>query len=650
MEQIKAGVYVKYKFSELVDIKHLNSLIQSFSLITGIGYTIKEIGDENFINIALNRLCQDFHMNNKLTKQRCYEDEKIVVEQIKKGNEYVIHKCKNGLSQIVVPIIIKDEYVANIFASQVFFEEPNLEEFRKQALEFGFDEKEYIRSVKKVPILTKDQIGPVIDFILRIGKLISEMASRHLNELESNKKLSESYIELSAVYEQLRGAEQQLRNQYDELEKMAYYDSLTDLPNWNFIQRELSKYYNNEDSSKLAIIYMDLDNFRNINNGFGHQCGDKLLRKIGKTLQFHLKENCIVSRASGDEFLILQKDVNNKNEVVEVVGKISNLINSTWELDEKEFFISGSIGISVFPDDGKDFDEILRSADIALNKSKHIGKNSYMFFENFLYDEISRRTEMEKELRNSIKNNELMLYYQPQVDIKSGKIVSLEALLRWNSKKFGWVSPYEFIKVAEDTGLIIPIGQWVLKTACEQNKKWKNEGYTYEFVSVNVSVMQIQNRNFLDSVKEILEETETEPESLELEITESVMMETIEANLRILNELRNMGLRIALDDFGTGYSSLNYLKSLPINTLKLDKSFIDGLCKDSYEELITYEIIKLAHGMELDVTAEGVEFKDQLQSLIAKECNRIQGYYFSRPFPPVEIELALKKGFFDIEL
>ncbi|WP_411681692.1 EAL domain-containing protein [Clostridium thailandense] len=648
MERMKAGVFVEYKFSELVDIKHLNSLIESLGTITGIGYTIKEIKDESFVNIDHGSLCRDFYMKNESTRQRCYNDEKIVVEKMTEEKEYIIHKCKNGLEQIVVPIRIDGCYLANIFASQMFLEEPNLDFFRSQGSQFGFDEKKYIKAVKEIPVIKREHLKPIIDFLLKVAKLVSEIASRHLNELEVNKKLSESYIELSAVYQQLRGAEHQLRTQYDELEKMAYYDPLTGLPNWNFIQRELNKY--DDSSLKLAIIYMDLDNFRGINNGFGHQCGDKLLRKIGETFQDYLKENCIVSRSSGDEFLILQRNVESKEDVLESINKIYNLINSRWELDEKEFFISGSIGIAIFPDDGDNFEEILRSADIALNKSKHIGKNSHIFFEKSLYDQISRRTEMEKELRNAIKNNELMLHYQPQVDIKNGKIVSLEALLRWNSKKFGWVSPYEFIKLAEDTGLIIPIGQWVLETACIQNKEWKSKGYSYDFISVNVSVTQIQNRDFLDNVKLILEQTGTKPEYLELEITESVMMETIESNLRILNELRNMGLRIALDDFGTGYSSLNYLKSLPINTLKLDKSFIDGLCSNSYEELITCEIIKLAHKMELDVTAEGVEFKNQLQSLVDKECNRIQGYYFSKPFPPEEIEFDLKKGFFDIKL
>lgn len=648
MEQIKAGVYVEYKFSELVDINHLNSLIESFRSITGIGYTIKEIRNDDFTSITSSKICCDFYKVNEITKMRCKESQDAIIKELNEGKDYVIHKCKNGLVQIVVPIIINKVLVAIIYANRMFFEEPNMEYFKNQALELGFNEDEYLKTIKEIPVVSKKKIKPITDFILRISKLLAEMGCRHLNELEANKKLSESYLELSGVYQQLRAAEQQLRNQYDELEKMAYYDPLTGLPNWHYIQKEITKYSNENDSSKLAIMYIDLDNFRNINNGFGHHYGDKLLQEIGRSLQTLLKKNCIVSRASGDEFLIVQYGVKNRKEVLKTVGKISGLLNSTWQLDEKEFFVSASIGIAVFPEDGQDFDKILRSAEIAVNKAKELGKNSYMFFEKPLYDEISRKTEMEKELRTAIKNDELILHYQPQVDIKTGKIVSLEALLRWNSKKFGWVSPYEFIKLAEETGLIIPIGQWVLKTACLQNKDWKSKGYDYEFISVNVSVTQIQNRNFLDSVKEILSETGTRPECLELEITESVMMETIESNLRILNELRNMGIRIALDDFGTGYSSLNYLKSLPINTLKLDKSFIDGLCKNSYEELITYEIIKLAHRMDLDVAAEGVEFEDQLKSLMEKECNRIQGYYFSKPFPPVEIESVLERGSFNI--
>lgn len=648
MEQMKAGVYVEYKFSELVDINHLNSIMGSFCSITGVSYTIKEVINNDFTSIINSNICNNFYRRNEVTNLRCKESEDAIMKEINKGKDYVIYKCKNGLVQIVVPIVINKVTVAIISVSQMFLEEPDIQYFKTQALELGFNEDEYIRVIKNIPVISKEGIKPIADFILRISKLIAEMGCRHLNELEANKKLSESYIELSGVYQQLRVAEQQLRNQYDELEKMAYYDPLTGLPNWNYVQKNMVQYSNKNDSLKLAAMYIDLDNFRSINNGFGHHYGDKLLKEIGRKLQTLLKENAIVSRSSGDEFLIVQYGVDDKEEIVKTVEKVSELLNSTWYLEEKEFFVSASIGIAVFPKDGQDFEKILRSAEIAVNKAKDLGKNSYMFFEKTLYDEISRKTEMEKELRNAIKSGELSLHYQPQVDIKTGKIVSLEALLRWNSKKFGWVSPYEFIKLAEETGLIIPIGQWVLRTACLQNKSWKDKGYDYEFISVNVSVAQIQNRNFLDSVKEILHETGTKPQYIELEITESVMMETIEANLRILSELRNLGVRIALDDFGTGYSSLNYLKSLPINTVKLDKSFIDGLGKNSYEELITYEIIKLAHKMDLDVTAEGVEFENQLKSLMEKECNRIQGYYFSKPFPSVEIESVLDKGFFDI--
>ncbi|WP_406542683.1 putative bifunctional diguanylate cyclase/phosphodiesterase [Clostridium ljungdahlii] len=260
-----------------------------------------------------------------------------------------------------------------------------------------------------------------------------------------------------------------------------------------------------------------------------------------------------------------------------------------------------------------------------------------------MYNEILKKVEMEKELRKAIKNNEFILYYQPQVDMENTKVVGFEALIRWNSPKLGWVMPLEFINLAEETGLIIPIGEWVLKTACSQNKMWKDNGYSYDFISINVLPIQLKDDNFVYTVKKVLEETELKPEYLEIEITESVMMESLESNLKVINELKNMGVKVALDDFGSGYSSLNYLKSIPINTLKIDKTFIDGICSDYYEDIITEEIIKLAHRMKLEVVAEGVEEENQIKSLKGKNCNKIQGYYFGKPMPSEDIKDFLKK-------
>lgn len=637
---------MQYKFSELTNIKELESLIKNFCAITGISCFIREIGSETSdYPIVDKNIYGEFYSFSPFIKSEFEKASENIIEKIKLGKKYYIFRCNSGVIYVGIPIVVDNVYIATIFTGQVFFKEPSMKLIRNKAKKLNINDEEYIKMVKNIPLIPRKKIRFFINFMINFGKTISEVCYAHIKEQETNKRLSGSYIELNGVYQQLRAAEQQLREQYDELQRVAYYDSLTNLPNCNFIEKKFNAYINK--FKRLGIILIDLDNFKNINNTFGHQFGDKLLQKVGDKLKLLLRNDCVVSRTGDDEFLIIKKETESKQEVIKIIEDILNGLNRMWTLEDKEFFLSVSIGAAIYPQDGNDYTRIFRNVDIAMNKAKHLRKNSYVFFEKNMYDEILRKTELEKELRNAITNNELMVYYQPQIDVKTGKIVSLEALLRWNNKKLGWISPLEFIKLAEETGLIVPIGEWVLKNVCLQHSKWKKTGYSYDFIAVNVSVIQLQNSNFLHSVKKILSETGIKSHFLEFEITESVMMQTLESNLKVLNELKAMNIRIALDDFGTGYSSLNYLKCLPIDTLKLDKSFIDGLCKSSYEELITHEMIKLAHKMNLDVTAEGVELEEQLVSLKKKECNRIQGYYFSRPFPSDKIETILKKGTFD---
>jgi diguanylate cyclase (GGDEF)-like protein len=610
---------------------------------------IKNLEGKTLIYEGDQSICKKFHEGSPKIKSQCEKKLNVMMSKLNFSKDHVIYKCDSGLVYIAVAIIVNGEHIANLLTGHVFFEKPNVGFFEEQANELGYNEDNYINLVKKIPVIPKEKVKDLVYFLCKVGKIIGEVAYNHLKELEVNKKLSGSYIEINSIQHQLRVAEEQLKEQYDELQRMAYYDALTGLPNSNFIQKELQNYIDNNNGRKFGAICIGLDNFKNINDTFGHKYGDGLLKKISNELRLMLDGKCTVSRIGGDEFLVLIRGIRDKIEVEKTIQDILINLSKMWILEEKEFFISASIGVSIYPDDAEDVTKINRNVDIAMNKAKHLGKNCYVFFEKSMHEEILRKTEMEKELRNAIKNNELSLNYQPQVDIKTGKIVSLEVLLRWNSRKFGCVSPVEFIKLAEETGLIIPIGEWVLKSACLQHIEWKRKEYEYDFIAINVSVIQLQKNNFLDIVKKILNETKMKPEFLELEITESVMMQTLDANLKVLNELKEMGIRIALDDFGTGYSSLNYLKCLPINTLKLDKSFIDGLCKSSYEEMITQEMIKLAHRMDLDVIAEGVELEEQLQSLMEKECNRIQGYYFSRPFPAEKIEPLLDKGTFSID-
>jgi diguanylate cyclase (GGDEF)-like protein len=620
-----------------VNISELKELVESIYSITGISCFIKDDNGETIVLTKYNKICEKLHRDSCAIRLRQCEAEENIFQRIENGEEYAIYRCKNNLIYMGTPIVINDNYKAILFAGQVFSKEPNIEEcFKIQEKNFDFDEEEYIKNIKEIPIISEKRVEEIINLLCKIAKILGEFGRRHLKELETNKKLSESYIELSNVHQQLSIAEQELRHQYEEMERMAYYDSVTNLPNWNLFSKKLSDHISNS-PEKFAVFKVDLDNFKNVNDTYGHEYGDKLLKNMGESMQKELGKDFVVARINGDKFLILQPKINNKLDAKNTAEKLFDTLNGLWEIDEKEFFASVSIGISIYPDDGKDFDGILSSADIAVNKAKDSGKNLYKFFESSMHDEIMKKTELEKQLRKAIKDDEFLLYYQPQVNVENRKIVSFEALIRWKNEKFGWISPAEFIGLAEETGLIIPIGEWVLRTACLQNKEWKEKGYVYDFISVNVSAVQLQKSDFVNMVKKVLKETGTKPQSLEIEITESVMMESLDLNLNALNELRSMGFRVALDDFGTGYSSLNYLKNLPINTLKIDKTFIDGLCKNSYEEIITEQIIKLAHKMDLEVVAEGVELEEQLKSLEGKHCNKIQGYYFAKPLPPEEI-------------
>lgn len=436
----------------------------------------------------------------------------------------------------------------------------------------------------------------------------------------------------------------------EKIYNMAYYDPLTNLPNRILFEEKLNKALrsSNFDCRKGAVFFIDLDNFKNINDTLGHEFGDRLIVKVGKELQLCVGENGVVTRFGGDEFLIMQSAINSFRDSTDLANSILNIFNKPWGIGGHQIYITASIGIAVFPDDGVDVNEILKNADTAMYKAKGSGKNKYQFFRKLMSDEIIRKTKIGNALRKALENNEFELHYQPLVDLKTGKIVSFEALIRWRHPQLGIVAPNEFIPIAEETGLIISIGEWVLKSACKQNKEWKDKGYTYDSIAVNVSSAQLQQRNFLNSVKRILKECDLDPRSLEIEITESVLMKYIDWNIQTLNCLKNMGVKIAIDDFGTGYSSFNYLKKLPIDSVKIDKSFIDGICVNSNEESIVEGIILLAHKMKLEVVAEGVEVKEQLEILGKKGCDKIQGYYLSKPYPAQELEESVKKGYYDL--
>ncbi|PLS17668.1 GGDEF domain-containing protein [Bacillus sp. M6-12] len=417
---------------------------------------------------------------------------------------------------------------------------------------------------------------------------------------------------------------------------MAYHDTLTGLPNRNMFRKHLTKVLNQPDSHKLAVLFLDLDRFKIINDTKGHTIGDLILKKVAERLSKAVFQAGMVSRQGGDEFIIMLENAD-KEKAAQIAGCIVDQFVHPIELGGQEFYVTPSIGISIYPDDGNDEETLIKLADTAMYLAKEHGKNNFKFYSSHLNMLASRKMELENGLRKAVELNQLKLFYQPQVELTTGEIVGIEALIRWKHPELGWISPSEFIPLAEETGLIIPIGKWVLQTACKQNKTWQNTGLMQVPVGVNISVRQFQDDQFVESVKGELAYSGLEPNLLELEITESIM-QNIEKSSMILNQLKDLGVKLSIDDFGTGYSSLSYLNHLPINILKIDKSFVDGITQDNTQGAIVKTIIDMGHNLNFQVVAEGIETKEQVTFLIENACRIGQGYFFSKPVPPEQIE------------
>ena len=427
------------------------------------------------------------------------------------------------------------------------------------------------------------------------------------------------------------------------IKKMAFYDELTGLPNRVLIENkacsEVLKAEQN--NNKLALFYMDLDDFKTVNDTLGHMAGNELLKIVGNLVKSTIGDLGNVARSGGDEFVILLPNFNLIEEVSDFANKIINVITKPVTISNKEFHLTASIGISIYPDDGKDFNTLMKNADIAMYYAKEQGKNRCEFFTKEMNARLIEKLELENSLRMAIKNNEFKVFYQPQINIETGKIDGMEALVRWAHPDKSIIPPNRFIPLAEETGLIIPIGDIVLYSACMQNKLWQDAGYTPLRVAVNLSARQFEQENLVEIIKNVLEETGLEPQWLEIEITESILMKNLEFSISMLNKLRGMGIHVSLDDFGTGYSSLNYLKRLPIDTLKIDKSFVDNITVDAKDEIIAKAIIELAHKMDLEIIAEGVEYAQQFNFLKKHKCDKLQGFLFSKPVSAEEFQQLL---------
>lgn len=423
----------------------------------------------------------------------------------------------------------------------------------------------------------------------------------------------------------------------EQLKKNAYHDSLTGLPNRRALYEDFERHVSTHSLKNMALFFIDSDNFKFINDTIGHSIGDLLIKKMGERLTFLSEGNHnSIYRLGGDEFVFLA-GYNCTDEVHQYARKIIDSFNSPLDIDGNTLCITVSIGIAVYPANGSNIQELIRNADIALYKAKELGKNCYVLFSDEMHEKLKERMLIEKHLRTAVENNELKVYYQPQIDVVTGAVSGFEALLRWENSELGFVPPLKFIGVAEETRLINTIGKWVLRHACSFLKKIHEIYDTHMSVAVNISIFQLLQEDFVDIVEETLNSTGLAPSSLELEITESILMESYKVISSNIARLKKSGVRLALDDFGKGYSSLSYLKQLPIDTLKIDKSFIDNIHLDKSNADLTGMIVKLGQNLGLTVIAEGVELQEQLDYLVQNGCHRVQGYLVSKPLPEDEI-------------
>ncbi|MDX2218719.1 MAG: EAL domain-containing protein [Burkholderiales bacterium] len=430
------------------------------------------------------------------------------------------------------------------------------------------------------------------------------------------------------------------------IQHLAYHDALTSLPNRSLLQDRVAQAISRADRSgkRLAVMFIDIDNFKNINDTLGHDVGDELLREVARRLSASVRAHDTIARQGGDEFIVLLEELEGQAGAARVAQKILDALRSAFDLSGSNQHVSGSIGIALFPDDGKDSQTLMKNADTAMFHSKAQGKNTYHFFTSNMNIAVKRRAMLESSLRAAVKDGDFLLHYQPQVDLTTGRVVAVEALVRWNNQSGGIVMPGDFIPLAEETGLINEIGEWVMREGCMQARRWQAAGIAPERIAINLSARQLGDSGFLAMVQRVLSDTGLSPNCLELEITESQVMKQAEGSIQLLNELSGMGIHLAVDDFGTGYSSLSYLKRLPISKLKIDQSFVRDITVDPNDTAIVVAIISMARSLDLEIIAEGIETLGQLNLLRAKGCAIGQGYYFSMPLGESELEPVLRRG------
>ena len=450
------------------------------------------------------------------------------------------------------------------------------------------------------------------------------------------KEIESIRYSLSMTFKRLKKEQEELYNLSTKDPLSGLYNRLSLIEKLNWL---ISK--GQRDKDEFAILFLDLDNFKNVNDSKGHEFGDKILLHISKTLLKATRKNDIVSRLGGDEFVVVLSEFKDENKIVEIAQRLKENLSKPFKLDDEEFTITASMGIAIYPKDGEDVKTLLKNADIAMYKSKELGKNNYQFFTDDINKAVQERISMQKTIRNALQNNHFKLFYQPKVDIKTNKIVACEALVRLIDPIEGIIPPYKFISIAEENMSIIPLGEWIIKEAVSQIKKWEQTPLKDIKVSINLSGVQFKDQELLQKIEILTKDIDRS--KFDIELTESVLIEEFQERLNVIKNIKKLGISLSLDDFGTGYSSLSYLKDIPFDTLKIDKAFIDNIYTKDDLTFINM-IIGIADDLELNVVAEGVETKEQLKLLKEINCEQYQGYLCSKPVPPKEFEELFSKN------
>ncbi|ROM55434.1 GGDEF domain-containing response regulator [Pseudomonas canadensis] len=445
------------------------------------------------------------------------------------------------------------------------------------------------------------------------------------------------------------GLERTIEERVQELLKVSHllqYDALTELPNSTLLGDRLTQAIalGRRHDTQLAVVFIGLDRFKRINNALGYPVGDEVLQQVSQSLVEAVRESDSVFRYGSDEFVILLQDVQHPQQSQHVAQKILNAVSATRHVAGHDLSITASLGISIYPNDSGTAVELIKHAETAMHTSKERGSDRFSFYTDDMNHRAQHRQNLESAIRQALEREEFVLHYQPKLDLKSGRIVGAEALIRWFQPRSGWVSPADFIPVAEDSGLIVRLTQWVLRQACEQAQAWRAMGLAPLCISVNISAIDFRQRDFVDNLATLLKQTGLPPTQLELEITESVLMQNVDETVEILNRIKAMGVRLALDDFGTGYSSLSYLRRFPIDVLKIDQSFVHGLKVNSQDEQLISAIIGMGKSLDLNIIAEGVETVEQLKFLQTQRCEEGQGYLFSKAVPSKDFARLLQAG------